>query len=70
MAVAGIPLLQFWTNGMLVAGLAKCSSLKRVNRIGSAMCAPILFVPQQQTLEMVAKNLLPKGRGNEPEGYK
>ena len=25
------------------------------------MCAPILFVPQQQTLEMVAKNLLAKG---------
>ena len=45
---------------MLVAGLAKCSSLKRANRIGSAMCAPILFVPQQQTLEMVAKSLLPK----------
>src|ERR1017187_3527030 len=60
MGVAGTPPLQFWTSGMLVAGLAKCSSLKRVNRIGSAMCAPILFVPQQQTLEMVAKNLLPK----------
>src|ERR1700675_4005057 len=25
------------------------------------MCAPILLVPQQQTLEMVAKNLLAKG---------
>jgi len=30
MAVAGIPPLQFWTSGMLVAGLAKCSTLKRV----------------------------------------
>jgi hypothetical protein len=53
---------------MLVAGLAKCSSLKRVNRIGSAMCAPILFVPQQQTLEMVAKNLLPKRARKRTEG--